>query len=211
MMDEASQREVASAVVEALAKRGIDAVLVGSTAVVALELYPKTTKDVDVVPVIQGGIDAVRQLAGEIAGELGAEVGEVGWGVVALVHRGDDGAVRWRVDLLAPDAGPFTARVVDRLAAHAVKTEVGPAACPEHVIAMKAVAWADSYGRGHARGMQRYEGDLEDIRDAVEDPDSGLIADLLSVFQDARAGPAARIVNQLFGTDLKEPAGPDVG
>lgn len=208
-MDPDDQRALAVRVLKALRARGVEALLVGSSAVVALDLMPRASKDVDVVPFIDGGLDEARQLAAGLAEDLGGEVAEVGWGVVGVVGRSPDGDTDWRVDLLAPGAGPFPVATADLLRRHAKDTEAGPAACPEHVLVMKAVGWADSYGRGHRSGMDRYGADVVGLAEVLDAVDWALVEDLLATFQDARAGPAARKIDEVFGTDLGGPAGPD--
>lgn len=85
MMSDATQREVARRMVAELKKRNADVVLVGSTAVVALGLYPKTSKDADALGAPGLKLDEARALMKSIARDQRLEYAELGWGTFAVL------------------------------------------------------------------------------------------------------------------------------
>ena len=210
MMDDALQREVAARMVKEFAERGTEVVLVGSTAIVALGLYPKTSKDVDAPAPGRLGLDAARKLASRMAQDLGLVLEERGWGTLSLVNKVGE-RVAWRVDLLVPESGPIPLAAARLVRRRATRTEIGLAAIAEHILVMKAVAFGDMLGKGLEEEALKYEGDVEELRQTLPtDFDIKAVRELLGAFPAARAVRATQLINEKFGTSIREPPSPDV-
>ena len=116
--------------------RGVEVILVGSTAVIAQALFPKTSKDADALAPDTMDLDAARPFTADIANEFGATVAEAGWGVLSILP--PPGTADWRMDLIVPGEGPIPSEAAHLIRTRAVETPIGWAACPEHVLVMKA-------------------------------------------------------------------------
>lgn len=202
-MDEALQRDVAARMVAIFRERGVETVLVGSTAIIALELAPVTSKDADLLAPNSLTLDAARALMARIGSELGLRLVERGWGVVSLVKE-SGGEEVWRADLLVPEAGPIPPPVATLIRRRAVPTDIGPAAIPEHVMAMKGVAHGDSLGKGAEDEALKYATDLVRLRDALAEPQWGLVSEVLHAYPLARARMGAAAIDEAFKTDLEK-------
>ena len=209
-MDEALQREVAARMVRELDARGAAVVLVGSTAVVALGLYPKTTKDADALGPPELTLAEGRRIMRALADDMGLRFHEAGWGTLSCLKMDERGEESWRMDLIVPQEGPIPPRAAALIHVHARPTPLGRVALPEHVLVMKAVARGDCIGKGDALRADQYESDLLDLRRALRRLDEEKVATLLAAYPDSRAGPAARAINEVFGTRFPEPFDPNV-
>lgn len=205
MMDEALQRQVAARMVKLFHEHGVEVVLVGSTAVLALGLAPVTSKDADMLAPALMTLEEARVVLARIGKELGVDVVERGWGTISLVSRDERKREGWRVDLLVPQDGPIppsAARIIRR---EAVSTEIGLAANSDHVIVMKAVAYGDSLGKGSATDALKYEADIRRLRDEFEEtPRWTHVRELLRAYPDARARLGARLIDEVWGTRLED-------
>ena len=210
MMEDALQRDVAARMVKALQARGADVVLVGSTAVVALGLYPKTTKDADALAPPTLTLEEGRRVMRAVAEEMDLRFHEAGWGTLSCLKLDAQGEELWRMDLLVPEDGPIPPFAAALVHAHARPTPVGRAAIPEHVLVMKAVAIGDCVGKGDLARAEQYESDLLELRRALRSLDEPKVAGLLRAYPDARSGPAARAINEVFGTRFPEPFDPNL-
>lgn len=210
MMSDATQREVARSMVAELKKRDADVVLVGSTAIVALGLYPKTSKDADALGAPGLTLDEARRLMKEIAHDQQLEYAELGWGTLAVIKRADDGNDLWRMDLLVPEEGPIPKKAAALIHARAVKTDLGMSAIPEHVIVTKAVAYGDCLGKQDAKRARDYAQDLAELRGALRDVNEARMKELVDAYPDARRGPAIELINETFGTRFRAPPDPSV-
>lgn len=210
MMDEALQRTVASEVTAFLEEDGLETVLVGSTAIVVQGLFSRTTKDVDVVIVTEQSPAGLEAVASRLADRMDADVEPAGWNVRSIVHDGGDGVDRWRVDLLPRSDGPIPGPAADLLHDHAVPTDVGSAARPDHIVAMKAIGWSDARGKGDPGRVRAYESDLVQLRQTLGSLDADAIERFLATFPDARSGPAIEKVNEVFGTQIPAPDRRDI-
>lgn len=215
-MDVGEQRQVAALMIEALRGQGIGAVVVGSSAIVALDLFPKASKDVDLLAArpLPLGMDKAREVMAAIAAAWGGHVVEAGWGTLRLVvpAPGSPGAgpgEAWMADLIVPGAGPIPEAAAARVATRAVATEAGPAAVVEHILVMKAVAYGDRFGQGDADGADRYEADVLELAERGGDLDWDEVRAMLATFPVPGAAAAARLINRVFGTRLPAPDGPD--
>lgn len=210
MMSDATQREVARRMVGELKKRSADVVLVGSTAVVALGLYPKTSKDADAVGAPGLTLAEARRLMHEIAHDLRLEYAELGWGTLAVIRKDENGHDLWRMDLLVPEEGPIPKKAAALIHARATKTDLGMSAIAEHVIVTKAVAYGDCLGKQDAKRARDYAQDLAELRGALRAVNEARIKELLEAYPDARRGPAVVLINETFGTRFRAPHDPSV-
>lgn len=209
-MSDATQREVARRMVSELKKRNADVVLIGSTAVVALGLYPKTSKDADALGAPGLTLDQGRRLMKAIAADLGLEYAELGWGTLAVLKRDDEGNDLWRMDLLVPGEGPVPTEAAALIHARATRTDLGMSAIAEHVIVTKAVAHGDCIGKNDAKRARDYAQDLADLRAALRRVDEVRMRELLDAYPDARRGPAVDLINETFGTRFSRSDDPSV-
>ena len=209
-MSDATQREVARRMVDELKKRDAEVVLVGSTAVVALALYPKTSKDADALGAPGLTLERARGLMRSIAEDLGLEYVELGWGTLAVVKKDPSGEDLWRMDLLVPGAGPIPERAAALIHARAARTSLGRAAIAEHVVVTKAVAYGDCLGKQDARRARDYAEDLTSLRQALRSVDEARMKELLDAYPDARRGPAIDLINETFGPRFRPPRDPSV-
>lgn len=210
MMSDATQREVARRMVAEFKKRNADVVLVGSTAVVALGLYPKTSKDADALGAPGLKLDEARALMQSIARDQQLEYAELGWGTLAVLKKAENGDDLWRMDLLVPEEGPIPKKAAALIHARATKTDMGMSAIAEHVIVTKAVAYGDCLGKQDAKRARDYAQDLAELRRALRDVDEVRIKELLEAYPDARRGPAIELINETFGTRFRAPRDPSV-
>ncbi len=210
MMSDATQREVARRMVSELKKRSADVVLVGSTAVVALGLYPKTSKDADALGAPGLTLDGARRLMRGIARDLQLEYAELGWGTIAVIKKDREGQDLWRMDLLVPEEGPIPKRAAALIHARATKTDIGMSAIAEHIIVTKAVAYGDCLGKQDAKRARDYAQDLAELRRALRAVDETRIKELLDTYPDARRGPAIDFINETFGTRFRAPDDPSI-
>ena len=209
-MSDATQREVARRMVAELEKRDAEVVLIGSTAVVALALYPKTSKDADALGAPGLTLERGRALMRSLARDLGLEYVELGWGTLAVVKKDASGDDLWRMDLLVPGDGPIPEKAAALIHARATRTSLGKAAIAEHVIVTKAVAYGDCLGKHDAKRARDYAEDLAALRRALRSVDEARMRELLDAYPDARRGPAIDLINETFGTRFKPPADPSV-
>lgn len=209
-MDEATQREIARKLVNGLNQQGIDPVLVGSSAVIALDLFPRASKDADALAPPSTTLDEGRRVMREIGKDYKLEPTETGDQTVSLVMRDSDGLITWRMDLLVPGAGLIPVATAALVHKHAKATPIGRAAIPEHILVMKAVAWGDSIGKGRAGRVTEYEADVLRMRDLRPSLDMKLVQEILKTFPDARRDPAIRLINKRFGTTFSETFDPNI-
>ena len=210
MMSDATQREVARRMVAELKKRNADVVLIGSTAVVALGLYPKSSKDADALGAPGLTLDQGRVLMKAIARDLELDYVELGWGTLAVLKNDGKGETLWRMDLLVPGEGPIPRKAAALIHARAKVTDIGRAAVPEHVIVTKAVAHGDCRGKQDEARAREYAQDLVDLRRALRGVNEAWIKELLDAYPDARRGPAIERINETFGTRFRPPDDPSV-
>lgn len=211
MMDEALQREVARRMGSEFARRGIDVVFVGSTAVVLQRIAPKTSKDVDTLAPVTLKLDDARVLMQRIAADGKLEMDERGWGVLVVAKKNEAGQTLWECDLIVPEGELVPPAAARLIRASAVKTEAGLAATPGHVVAMKAIAYGDCIGQQRPERARAYQQDLEELRKRLRAVDWPAVQRLLDAFPDARAAPAVRLLREIFGAPLREPDSYDVG
>lgn len=83
-MDEATQREIAALLVKELSREGLDAVLVGSSAVVALDLFPRSSKDADALGPAGLSLDEGRRIMRAIGGPARRRLLRVGGALCRL-------------------------------------------------------------------------------------------------------------------------------
>jgi hypothetical protein len=211
MLDPATQADLARRTVDTFRRLGIEVILVGSTSALATGVLQKTSKDVDVLAPASAGKGGWDMLLAAAARAMGAALEERGWGVKSLVKRGEEGEELWAVDVLIPDVGPIPEQAARLVRKRAVKTDLGLAAIPEHVLAMKAVAWGDCLGQGDAGAALVYEADLTDLGEALgKGLDMDLVAELLKRFADARADQGRYILKRVLGAGLGRSHGRDV-
>lgn len=210
MLDGSEQRELAVRMRELFSEQGLPVVFVGSTAVVGLELYERSTKDADALAAYDLTIDEVRVMLKRIATDEGLDIREKGWGTVALVNLDEVGDILWEVDVITPDEGMIPSGAARRIQEHAVETAIGPTAIAEHILAMKAIAYGDCTGKGQVGAAAKYAGDLHELRRALGNDISWQeVIDLLSEFHGARRQAAAAKIGDVFGRDLDLPSDPD--
>lgn len=207
VVDASTQREVADRAVEALDRRDVPVVLIGSTAIVAQDLYPKTSKDVDLLPPADLDLSKTRAILDDVGHDLDADVSETGWGTVSLVETTtDEDAEPWKVDLVVPGPGAADGVIppdaANRIRSRAEDTDIAPAAIPEHILAMKAVAYGDCIGKGQRGEALTYRGDVMELRERLDDVDRDEVQALLERFPEARAGPARGVIEEVFGVEL---------
>lgn len=204
MMDDLLQRDVAKLMVTEFEERKIEVVLVGSTAIVALKLFPKTSRDADALAPATLSLDDARDVMKEIGQKLQLRLEERGWGTLSLVKYDDGGKERWRMDLLVPDGGPIPIEAALLIQKHAVKTDIGRCAIPEHILVTKAVAWGDSHGKNDPQRAAEYESDIMELRNRLKTSVNWKLAhELLNAYQSARANAAAELLNEKFGASLR--------
>lgn len=209
MLDAETQADLARKAVEAFGRLGIEVVLVGTTSVLAAGLSDKASKDVDVLGPARIPPARWETVLRSVASALGAHLEERGWGVRSLV--GGVSEQTWAVDVLIPESGPIPGPVASVVRKKARRTDLGLAAIPEHVIAMKAVAWGDCVGQGDAGAARVYEADLTDLGEALGARlDWAVVADLLERFPKARADQGRLIIRRTLGADLGRGFDPDV-
>lgn len=205
-MDDALHAEVARRMNDEAARRGLEIVFVGSTAAILQRLLRKTSKDVDGLAPPGLSLDEGRAFMRALATDLALDYGERGWGVLTVRRANPDGSSAWEFDLLVPEKGPIPPKAAALIRRDAVRTPAGLAASPEHVLATKAVAYGDSLGKGDATAATIYEGDLLDLRDHLrKEPDWTNVQELLDAYPDARARHAIRILDEVFGVELRAP------
>jgi len=209
-MDEATQREIASLLVNELSREGLEAVLVGSSAVVALDLFPRSSKDADALGPAGLSLDEGRRVMRAIGERFQIAPTEVGEGTISLIQRNEQGEMVWRMDLIVPGDGLIPSAAATLVHKHAKKTPIGKAAIPEHVLAMKAIAYGDCVGKGNADRAAEYKQDVETLRGIPTRLDLRLTEELLKGFPDARRYAAVRLVNATFGTKFRESPDPSV-
>lgn len=209
-MSDASQREVARRMVGELRRRDVDVVLVGSTAIVALGLYPKSSKDADALGAPGLTLEHGRAIMRSIAHDLQLHYEEMGWGTLAVIKKDADGNDLWRMDLLVPEDGPIPERAAALIHARARKTAIGKAAIPEHVIVTKAVAYGDCLGKHDAPRARAYAQDLVELKRALRGVDEARLRELLDAYPDARKVHAIQLINDTFGTRFRPPHDPSV-
>lgn len=210
-LDETEQRRIAARFLPELEERGIDVVFVGSTAVVGLELYPRTSADADALAAPGTGTSEARQVLEAIAeDEDDLVLVEKGKGTVSLAKRDSEGAFAWEIDVIVPALDLVPPEAAERVHAQATETEIGPTAIPEHVLAMKAIAYGDRRRDGDREGMEKYESDLLGFGDVVgEDFDWDEVEALLSRFPQPRRELAAEKLFDEYGRDLGLPSDED--
>jgi hypothetical protein len=209
-MSDATQREVARRMVAELKKRSANVVLVGSTAVVALGLYPKSSKDADALGAPGLTLNEGRALMQDIARELNLEYAELGWGTLAVFKAHGQGEALWRMDLLVPEEGPIPEKAAALIHARARRTDIGMSAIPEHIIVTKAVAHGDCLAKQDVERARDYEQDLVELRGALRAIDEARVVELLDAYPDARRAPAIGLINETFGTRFQPPDDPSV-
>lgn len=209
-MDEATQREIASLLVKELSREGVEAVLVGSSAVVALDLFPRSSKDADALAPAGLSLDEGRRVMRAIGERFRIEPTEVGEGTISLIQRGDAGEMVWRMDLIVPGDGLIPTAAATLIHKNAKKTDIGRAAIAEHVLTMKAIAYGDCVGKGNNDRAADYKRDVEALRAMPVRLDLHLAEELLKTFPDARRDAAARLINEAFGTKFRESPDPGI-
>ncbi len=210
MLDDADQRQLAKRMHPILTEKGIETVFVGSTAIVGLDLFPRTSDDADALGPPDLTVQEARQTLAEIAEDEDLVVVEKGWGTIAVAKLDEDEEPLWSVDLLVPEDGPIPKEAAQRIHEEAEDTDIGPTAIPEHVLATKAVAYGDCLRDGEQEKAQRYESDLLQLdQELGEDIDWDEIEELLSAFSTPRARDAAAKILEVYGVDLGFGEGPD--
>lgn len=208
-MDDEEQRALGRRLLEELAAEGVEAVLVGSTAVVALRLFPRTSKDADALAPPSLTLDQARDVMRRVGSRHALTPTEAGENTLSLVA-GDPAAPAWRMDLIVPAGGLIPERAARLIHRMAVETDVGRAAIPEHILVMKAVAYGDCVGKGRPRRALEYESDVARLRDIDHAWREDLVRELLETFPDARRGPAARLIRRTFRWSMPEPFDPNI-
>lgn len=201
-----TQLEVGKFLLEALAAKGLEGVIVGTAAVVATGVVNMTSKDSDVVVTTKGPPSRVRKLVEAMAKEAHLRLEPQAWGVLTLkrVREGEAGrqVVVWSGDIILPSGGmipPGAAQLIQR---HALQSPWGKVAVEEHVIATKAVAAADRASEGQVALALKYEQHLEMLaRGLPRDVDWKLVRDLLLAYIPERRNPAAELIRDIFGVD----------
>lgn len=209
-MDEAQQREIASRLVDELAIEGVNAVLVGSSAVVALHLFRRSSKDADALAPPELSLDEARRVMQAIASRFSLPVTETGDRTLSIIKRDEAGIILWRMDLLVSGDGLIPTRAAALIHEHAKQTDIGRAAIPEHVLVMKAIAYGDSTGKGRPERTRDYQSDVETLRNLPQKLDMKLVEELLRAFPDARRDAAVRLINRVFGTGFRESVDPNI-
>lgn len=210
MMNEATQREIASLLLKELSGEGLEAVLVGSSAVVALDLFPRSSKDADALAPPGVSLDEGRRTMRAIGERFHIEPTEVGEGTISLIQRGEAGEIVWRMDLIVPGDGLIPSAAATLIHKRAKKTVIGRAAIAEHLLAMKAIAYGDCVGKGIHDRAAEYKRDVEALRAIPARLDLRLTEGLLSAFPDVRRDAAVRLINETFGTKFRESPDPSV-
>lgn len=204
---DASPRDVAQYLLAVLDELGWEGVLVGTTAALAEGDVEIRSRDTDVVAIGTKSLAALKRGLRAVAARDSLEYVEQGWGVVSLVRRrsgaAGDAQPAWVGDVLHPGSGMIPAAAARLVAKHAIKTEWGPAACPEHVVVMKAVAGADRAAEGQPLRVLKYEQHLELLaaRRGV-DLDWDRARKLLMTYAKGRREGAAELIRDAFGVDL---------
>ncbi|MGQ0536676.1 MAG: hypothetical protein ACT4PT_11465 [Methanobacteriota archaeon] len=209
---EAAPEDVARYLLKLLEVLGLQGVLVGTTAALAAGDIQVRSKDTDVVAVGVRRPAALRKALREHAAHEGLVHDEPGWGVVSLSRPtpgGDPDAVpAWTGDVILPSSGmipPAAARLVAR---DAVETDWGPAACAEHVVAMKAVAAADRAAEGQPLLVMKYEQHIELMAQRHgADLDWDRVRELLGTYSPKRREGAASLLRDAFGVDPLDEGG----
>lgn len=210
MLDDADQRELAKRIRPLLEDEGVEVVFVGSTAIVGLGLFPRTSKDADALGPPGLTTQKARKILENIAEDQDLVVQEKGWGTVALAQVNEEGEEDWSVDLLVPKGGIIPEEAASRIHHKAEETDIGPTAIPAHILAMKAVAYGDCMRKGERGRADDYENDLLQLdRTLPEDIDWEEVKQLLSGFPSTRARDAADKLHEIFGVDLGYDRGPD--
>lgn len=209
MLDAETQADLARKAVDAFGRLDVEVVLVGSTSVLAAGLVGKASKDVDVLGPPRIPPARWESILRSAASALGAKLEERGWGVRSLVGRSGNQA--WAVDVLIPETGPIPGPVASVVRKKARRTDLGLAAIPEHVMAMKAVAWGDCVGQGDEAAARVYEADLTDLGEALGSRiEWALVADLLKRYPKARADLGRSILHRTLGAQFGGEPDPDV-
>lgn len=203
MLDDEAQLQLAKRMRPILAAKGVRVVFVGSTAIVALHLFARTSKDADALAHPELGVTEARRILEQIAEEEELVLQDKGWGTLALAKLDEDEETIWTVDLLVPEGGIIPEAAAVSIHAEAVETEIGPTAIAEHVLAMKAVAYGDCVRQGRRKAAQRYEADLLELKGALPGEIQWAAVDrLLRAFPTVRATDAAAKIEEVFGVDL---------
>lgn len=206
-MDEATQREIASLLVKDLSREGLEAVLVGPSAVVALDLFPRSSKDADALAPAGFPLDEGRRVMRAIGERFRILPTEMGEGTISLLQRGEAGEISWRMDLIVPGDGLIPNAAATLIHERAKRTDIGRAAVAEHVLAMKAIAYGDCVGKGNDRAAE-YKRDVDALRAIPARLDLRVTEALLATFPDARRDAAVRLINETFGTKFRESRDP---
>lgn len=210
MLDDAAQRQLATRMGRIFAAKDIAVVFVGSTAVVGLRLYPRTSKDTDALAAPDVTLETARRAMREIAAEEKLTFQEKGWGTLAVVKHRPDGTIAWEVDLLVPEGEMVPPAAARRIHDLAVGTDIGRTAIPEHLLAMKAVAYGDCTGKDELAKAEKYESDLLEFRKVADEQFAwDETRRLLSHFPEARRRAAAEKIREVLGRDLGFPGDVD--
>lgn len=210
MLDDEAQRQLATRMGRIFAVKGIEVVFVGSTAVVGLRLYPRTSKDADALAAPEVTLETARRVMRAIADAEKLVFQEKGWGTLAVVKHHLDGTIAWEVDLLVPEGEMVPPAAARRIHDRAVDTDIGRTAIREHVLAMKAVAYGDCIGKDDLANAEKYESDLLEFRKVAGARfDWNETKRLLSLFPDARRRTAAEKIHEVFGRNLGVPSDAD--
>jgi hypothetical protein len=114
--------------------KDLEIAFVGSTAIVGMELFPRTSRDTDAHGAPHLTVAEARTIPNEIADGEGLVVQEKGWGTIAVANLDEDGDPRWAVDLLVSERGPIPTEAARRIHKLAQETDIGPTAIPEHIL-----------------------------------------------------------------------------
>lgn len=210
MLDDADQRELAQRMRPIFEDKDLEIVFVGSTAIVGMDLFPRTSKDTDALGAPNLTVKNAREILEEIADEEGLVVQEKGWGTIAVANLDEDGDPTWEVDLLVPERGPIPKDAARRIHEFAEETDIGPTAIPEHILATKAIAYGDCRRDREQEKALQYENDLLQLdKELGDDIDWDEVDALLSTFPTTRARDAAEKLHEIFGIDLGSSDGPD--
>lgn len=210
MLDDAQQTQLAIRISELFKSKGMIVVFVGSTAIVGLGLFERTSKDADALAPPDARWDEAMRLIERIGDEYNLEVAHRGWGTLTLINKDPDGNTIWEVDLIIPEGGLIPPDAAMRIHERAETTPIGATAIKEHVLATKAVAYGDCMGKGLPQEASKYENDLLEFRAIMTDDfdwaEAGL---LLTMYNQARRALAADIIHEIFGRHLTTHDEPD--
>ncbi|MHB8584947.1 MAG: hypothetical protein ACYDDF_03815 [Thermoplasmatota archaeon] len=202
--ENADPKEVAAFLRTLLSTLRLRAVLVGTSAALATNDLSIRSKDTDVLGIGGRPEGRVRSELRSFAAANGLEFAEPGWGVMTLRRRyaGDGEPIAWAGDVILPRAGMIPRVAANRIYAKAVKTKWGLAACPEHVIVMKAVAAADRAAEGDTMAALKYEQHLALLgRRHGTSLDEGEFGKLLKAYPPDRRRFPGELIQEYFGID----------